>query len=75
MNKTRRKQLSESFDLIKRAEEIIEVVKAEEQESHDNLPDSIQCGDRGEEMEGYIEILDEVSGYLEEAGSVIEQMI
>lgn len=74
MNKARRKRLEEAFDLIAQAQEIIEEVKDEEQEAHDNLPEQFQYGERGEEMEGYIEMLDETYGYLDDAKSVVEQI-
>ncbi len=74
MNKQRRKRLEEAFDLIGQAQSILEEVKDEEQEAHDNLPESIQYGEKGEEMEGYIEMLDEAYGYLDDANSVIEQI-
>lgn len=74
MNKQRRKRLEEAFDLIGQAQSILEEVKDEEQEAHDNLLESIQYGEKGEEMEGYIEMLDEAYGYLDDANSVIEQI-
>ena len=74
MNKTRRKRLSDAFDLVCQAKEILESVKDEEQESLENLPDNFRNSERGEEMEGYIEMLDEVFNYLDDANSVIEQI-
>ncbi len=74
MNKQRRKQLGEAYDLVSRAIDILNSVKDDEQEAHDNLPESIQYGEKGEEMEGYIEMMDESIGYLEDANSVIEQI-
>lgn len=38
MNKIRRKQLQEASELIAKAQGIIESVKDDEQEAHDNLP-------------------------------------
>lgn len=74
MNKQRRKRLTEAFEKISDAMEILEAVKDEEGESYDNLPDNFRDGDRGEEMQGYIEMLDEAYGYLDDANSVIEQI-
>lgn len=74
MNKQRRKKLEEAFNLIDQAKDILEEVKDEEQEARDNLPESFQYGEKGEEMEGYIEMLDEAYGYLDDANSVIEQI-
>lgn len=46
MNKIRRKQLQEASELIAKAQGIIESVKDDEQEAHDNLPESIQYGEK-----------------------------
>lgn len=54
--------------------EILEDIKTEEQESYDNLPDNFRDGDKGEEMQNYIEMLEEASNYLDDANSVIEQI-
>lgn len=69
MNKERRKRLAEAFEKIGEVKEIIESVKDEEQEAYDNLPENFQNGERGEEMQGYIEMLDEAYGYLDDAES------
>lgn len=74
MNKVRRKKLGDAFELISQAKEILEAVKEEEQEAIDNLPDNFRFGEPGEEMEGYIEMLDEAFNYLDDANSVIEQI-
>ena len=74
MNRQRRKSIAEAIDKITEAIGMLEAVKEEEQDALDNLPDSFRYGERGEEMEGYIEMLDEATGYLEDANSVIEQI-
>ncbi|WP_417342047.1 hypothetical protein [Evtepia gabavorous] len=74
MNKERRKRLAEAFEKIGEVKEIIESVKDEEQEAYDNLPENFQNGERGEEMQGYIEMLDEAYGYLDDAESVVDQI-
>ncbi len=74
MNKIRRKKLGDAFELISQAKDILEAVKEEEQEAIDNLPDNFRFGERGEEMQGYIEMLDEAYNYLDDANSVIEQI-
>lgn len=74
MNKQRRKRLSEAFDKLCEVGEILAEVKEEEQEAYDNLPENFQYGERGEEMQNYIEMLDEVDGYVDDAKSVIEQI-
>lgn len=74
MNKQRRKRLTEAFNKITEAMEILEEVKSEEEESYENLPDNFRDGERGEEMQNYIEMLEEANNYLDDANSVIEQI-
>lgn len=74
MNKRRRKEVEKAFGLINEAKEILSSVREEEKEAHDNLPESFRYGERGEEMEQYIEMLDEADGYIDDAISVIDQI-
>ena len=74
MNKQRRKRLEKSYNLIDEAMEIIQEVRDEEQEAYDNLPESFQNGERGEEMSGYIEMLEEATGYLDDTKSVMAEI-
>lgn len=74
MNKERRKRLAEAFEKIGEVKEILESVKDEEQEAYDNLPENFQNGERGEEMQNYIDMIDEAYGYLEDAESVVDQI-
>ena len=52
--------------------EILEEVRDEEQESYDNLPEGLQAGERGEQMQENVDNLEEFIGYLEETGSLEE---
>lgn len=74
MNKQRRKKLETAFDLICQAKDILEEVKNEEEEAYENLPEQFRYGERGEEMDGYIGMMDEAYGYLDDANSVIDQI-
>lgn len=74
MNKARRKKLGEAFDKLCEAGDILSKVKEEENEAMENLPDSFRFGNRGEEMQDYIDMIEEVEGYVEDAKSVIEQI-
>ena len=73
MNKARRKRLKEAFDKCTEILEILEEVKQEEEEAYENLPDGIRDGDRGEEMQECIEMIEEAAGYIEDAGDVLER--
>ena len=74
MNRKRRKKLEAAFEKISDAIEILDDAISEEQESLDNLPDNFKYGERGEEMQGYLEMLNEARDHLDDANSVIEQI-
>ncbi|MCD8332863.1 MAG: hypothetical protein LUB60_01805 [Clostridiales bacterium] len=74
MNRDRRKRLGSAFDMVAQAKDILADVKSEESESYENLPEQFRDGERGEEMQGYMEMLDEAYNYLDDANSVIEQI-
>lgn len=60
MNKQRRKEIEKAQDIILEAKDMLESAMEEEQDAYDNLPESIQDSERGEEMQSYIDILQEV---------------
>lgn len=73
MNKQRRKELADILAKLEdlenlRAEikERLEDVRNEEQEALDNLPEAFQTGERGEQMQEYIDALDEAIDNLDE---------
>ena len=61
MNKERRKKIQEAENLLVRASEIITECCEEENEAYDNLPESIQLGERGDEMTEYIDLMSEAN--------------
>ena len=74
MNKARRKRLGEAFELIGKAQDILCSVREEEQEAYDNLPERFQNGSKGEDMQNYMDMIEEAANYLDDANSVIEQI-
>ena len=74
MNRKRRKKIDAIIDALHQAMTSIEEIIEEEQESFDNLPETIQEGDQGAIMEEAInsletarDELEPVLDYLEEA--------
>ena len=65
MNKVRRKELARVVDLLDQARDLLEIIRDEEQEAFDNLPESIQCSERRETMEDYISTMEEMLDYLD----------
>ena len=67
MNAFRRKELSRAAELLEEARSM----KDEEEEAHDNLPESLQYSDKGEAMQDNIDMMVESIYTIE---SVIEQI-
>ena len=65
MNKARRKELARVVDLLDQARDLLDTIRDEEQEAFDNLPESIQCSERGEAMENCISTMEEMLDYLD----------
>ena len=51
MNAARRKEIDRAIALLKEAKEILDGVGDDEQDAHDNLPESMQDGDQGASMQ------------------------
>lgn len=66
MNKQRRMRLDEAHSKLLEAQEIIEEVMNEEQDAFDNLPESLQGSERGEQMEEYIGTMQDVYDGIDE---------
>lgn len=75
MNKARKKLIKDGYDLIMQAKSLIDTAIEEEQEAFDNLPESLQLSERGEEMEANVEQLQECSDNLEEAINALEEQV
>ena len=74
MNNARRKTLKQAIALLENANNIIESVLDEEQDSYDNLPEGLMDSDRGTQMEENIDTLsniqDEISNFIDELTSM-----
>lgn len=75
MNNIRRKKLKESKKMIENAIMIITDVENEEQESRDNLPDSLQDSQCASDMDDNISELEEIISNAEDVVSAIECLI
>ena len=82
MNKERRQNLCSAISLLNEAQAKIDTAKDivgyccdEEQECFDNLPESIQCGDRGDNMQENISKMEEVNGELDYIFDSLEEQI
>lgn len=73
MNKSRRSRIDEIIQKIEDLTYDIDVLRDEEEESYDNLPESIQYSDRGETMSEAIDNLESAISSLEEATEYLNE--
>lgn len=73
MNAERRKQIEILRTKLDDAKSEIEILKDAEQESYDNMPESFQCGERGDKSQTAIDALDSAAQSLEEATTYLEE--
>lgn len=59
MNTKRRIELTKAINLLKQARDVIDSILGEELEAYYNMPESLQCSERGETMYGNIKILEQ----------------
>lgn len=72
MNKARRKELEELYDIIYEAKDRLEMLHDEEEEYRDNIPENLQGSERYERAEEAVDALDSAMSSLEEALNYIE---
>lgn len=75
MNKQRRKELQEVITELESQKSRIADLLAEEQEYFDNMPESFQDGERGQQSQSAIDALENVEGSIDEAIQYIEEAI
>jgi len=74
MNAGRRKEIEKARGLIDEAKSILETCQSDESEYHDNLPENMQSGDKGDRaqaaadaLQEAVDKIDEISGDLDTA--------
>lgn len=72
MNKNRKMRLQKAISEFAHAKDEIEAILNEEQEAFDNLPESLQESERGDEMQEYIDHLTEAMDALNEAENELD---
>ena len=73
MNKERRKELEKARVLIAQARDIIDTAATEEREYFDNMPESMQAGEKGTKADETADALEEVSGEIDDMLGRIEE--
>lgn len=60
------------WDKLEELKSEIEGISEEEQESYDNLPESLQDGERGEKMQSAIDNLEYATSYMDDIISYLQ---
>ena len=74
MNKQRRSEIQKAVNDIYDALATLECVKDDEESAFDNMPDSFQCSERGEQMSENIDTLQEICETLLDYTTMLEEM-
>ena len=75
MNNLRRKKVKQAIKMLNEAQKIIEEIASEEEESLDNIPDSLQDSEMAEKLNENIFVLDEADSSLADAIISLENVI
>lgn len=73
MNNARRKQLAEIVDQMQELRARLDELQSEEQEAFDNMPESLQQGEKDQQSEAAAERIGNAGDSLDEAISAIEE--
>jgi hypothetical protein len=73
MNKARRISITKIADSLQALKSDVESIQSEEQDAYDNLPESIQDGERGDRMQEAIGNLDDALTLIDEAVTSLMQ--
>lgn len=75
MNKERRAKLVDLRERLTAIKAELEEVKGGEQDALDNMPESLQDGERGQQMSGNVEIMDDVIDYLDQSDESLSSLM
>ena len=75
MNQQRRKRINEIISNLQLQSEELAIVMEEEQEAFDNMPESLQSGDKGQKMEEALFALQESIDSIESTISSLEECL
>jgi galactokinase len=66
MNNERRKSIQKAMELLDEAKALLEEARDEEQEYYDNMPETLQSGEKGDKAQSAVSCLDDAISVLED---------
>lgn len=73
MNDKKRSKIAKAVSLLEAALSIVEVVRDEEQDCFNNMPENLESSYRYEKMENAVDRLDDAVSSIEEARDALEE--
>lgn len=73
MNNSRRKRIDSIIERIDELMSDLDLIREEEQDAYDNMPESFQDSERGEAMYNAIDNLESAAGSLEEVEDYLNE--
>lgn len=73
MNAQRRNEITKLIECLENLASDVRAVAEEEQEYYDNMPESLQGGEKGEAAEAAAQCLEDAAGELEEIVNQLEE--
>ena len=74
MNANRRKRIREAIEQIKEIYEDVDMIRDEEQDAMDGMPENLQYSQRYYDMEEYIASIEDALDYLERASEALKEI-
>lgn len=75
MNKSRRAEIQKVIDALQELEAKIEELRDEEWEYYDNMPESIQSGEKGDAVTECVDTMDYAISSIQDAVSNLEEVV
>ena len=75
MNKARRKAIADVIDLLYRAKEDLDLLREEEEEYRDNMPENLQNSERYEKADNAVSEMEDAVSSLEDMAMRLEEAI
>lgn len=73
MNKQRREKINKAVSLLEAAFQIVEMVRDEEQDCLDNIPENLEYSNQYEKMENAVDKLDDAVSSIEDAKEALDE--
>lgn len=75
MNRQRKERFNDVLSLLDDAKAELEDIQAEEQEAFDNLSEGLQCSQRGDTMQSWLDIMDEIGESIDKLADWIKSRV